>query len=140
MQQAIRQKLLDMEIDPTQPIDEKTLVRETGGSLTQVTQALERLAGEGLLTRERKRYHVSRSVITSVLDELFEVRTTLEGMCARLAAERIKPEEIARMTHVHLEFERVIKEGDNKALVTVDRRFHQLLYEASGNRFLARAL
>jgi DNA-binding GntR family transcriptional regulator len=140
MQQTIRQKLLDMEIDPTQPIDEKTLVRETGGSLTQVTQALERLAGEGLLTRERRRYRVSRSVTTSVLGEILEVRTTLEGMCARLAAERINPNELTRMAQVHREFERVIKEGDNKALITVDRRFHQLLYEASGNRFLARAL
>jgi DNA-binding GntR family transcriptional regulator len=61
-------------------------------------------------------------------------------MCARLAAERITPEQAANMEQAHREFERVIKGGDNKALLAVDRKFHQALYEASGNRFLARAL
>ena len=72
--------------------------------------------------------------------EIFEVRTTLEGMCARLAADRITPEEIAKMEQLHRDFERVLKGGDNAALIAVDHKFHQLLYEASGNRFLARAL
>ena len=72
--------------------------------------------------------------------EIFEVRTTLEGMCARLAAERITEEQIERMEKVHQDFERVLHQGDNVALLAVDKKFHQLLYEASGNRFLARAL
>ena len=38
------------------------------------------------------------------------------------------------------DYERVIREGDNKALLAVDQKFHQLLYESSGNRFLAKAL
>jgi DNA-binding GntR family transcriptional regulator len=61
-------------------------------------------------------------------------------MCARLAAERISGEQVAHMEQVHRDFERVLREGDNKALLAVDQKFHQLLYEASGNRFLARAL
>ena len=38
------------------------------------------------------------------------------------------------------DFDRVLREGDNVALLAVDQKFHQRLYEASGNRFLARAL
>jgi DNA-binding GntR family transcriptional regulator len=140
MYQAVKQKVLDLELDPTQPIDEKALVRETGGSLTQLTRALDRLAEEGILVKQRRRFHVARAATASIMREIFEVRTTLEAMCARLAAERITPEQTARIEQVHHDFERVIKEGDNKALLAVDRRFHQLLYEASGNRFLARAL
>jgi DNA-binding GntR family transcriptional regulator len=140
MRQAIKQKLLDLQIDPTQPIDEKALVREMGASLTLVTLALERLAAEGYVTKQRGRFHVARAAMASVVREIYEVRTVLEGMCARLAAERITPEQVAKMEQAHREFERVIKEGDNKALLAVDRKFHQSLYEASGNRFLARAL
>ena len=138
--QVIRQKLLDLELDPTQPINENTLVRETGGSLTLVRQALDRLADDGLVAKQRGRWHITRAATTSVMREIFEVRTTLEGMCARLAAERIQPDQIERIEQIHRDFERVIKEGDNKALLAVDRKFHQQLYEASGNRFLARAL
>lgn len=140
MRLAIKQKLQDLEIDPTQPIDEKALVRATGASLTVVTQALDRLALEGLVTKQRGRYHVARASMASIVREISEVRTVLEGMCARLAAERVTAEQTARMEQAHREFERVIKDGDNRALLAVDRKFHQALYEASGNRFLARAL
>ena len=57
---AIKQKVLDLEVDPTQPIDERALVRETGGSLTLVTEALERLAEDGIVIRQRRRWHVAR--------------------------------------------------------------------------------
>ena len=138
--QAIRQKILDLELDPTQPIDERFLVREVGGSLTLVQQALDRLGQEGLVIKRRRRWHVARAATASIMHEIFEVRTTLEAMCARLAAERITAEQIEKMERVHRDFERVLREGDNKALLAVDRKFHQLLYEASGNRYLARAL
>lgn len=140
MYEVVKQKILDLEVDPTQPIDEKALVRSTGGSLTQVQQALDRLADDGLVVKQRRRWHVARSATTSIMMEIFEVRTTLEGMCARLAADRITADEIAKMEQVHRDFERVLKGGDNAALIAVDHKFHQLLYQASGNRFLARAL
>lgn len=137
---AVRQKILDLEIDPTQPIDDRLLVRETGGSLTLVQRALEQLAKEGLVEKRRGRWHVTRAATGSTMMEIFEVRTTLEGLCARLAAERITDAEIEDMEQVLRDFERVLHEGDNKALIAVDHKFHAKLYEASGNRFLARAL
>jgi DNA-binding GntR family transcriptional regulator len=140
MYQAVKQKVLDLEVDPTQPIDEKALVRETGGSLTLVRQALDRLAEDGIVEKRRRRWHVTRAATSSTMREIFEVRTTLEGMCARLAAERITDAEIEGMEQLLHDFERVLREGDNKALIAVDRKFHQKLYEASGNRYLARAL
>ena len=140
MYQAVKQKILNLELNPIQPIDEKALVRETGGSLTLAQQALERLAREGLVVKQRGRWLVAHSATVSTMREIFDVRTTLEGMCARLAAERISPEQIEQMEQLLKDFERVLKTGDNKALLTVDHQFHGLMYEASGNRFLARAL
>jgi len=138
--QLIRQKILDLELDPTQPINETTLVRETGGSMTLVQQVLERLAEEGIVVKQRRRWHISRTATASTMREIFEVRTTLEGMCARLAADRITKDEIERGEQLLRDYERVIREGDNQALLAVDHKFHQLLYESSGNRFLAKAL
>ena len=140
MYQAVKQKILDLEVDPTQPIDERAMVRSTGGSLTLVQQALGMLEEEGIVTKRRRRWYVTRAATASTMREIFEVRTTLEGMCARLAAARITPEEIARMEQLLRDFDRVLREGDNRALLAVDHKFHQQMYEASGNRFLARAL
>jgi DNA-binding GntR family transcriptional regulator len=138
--QAVKKRIMDLEIDPTQPINEPTLVRDTGGTMALVQEALARLRAEGVVVQQRGRWYVAQAATASIMREIFEVRTTLEGMCARLAAEHITPEQIERMEQVHHDFERVIKEGDNKALITVDQKFHQLIYEASGNRFLAGAL
>jgi len=140
MYEAVKQKILDLELDPTQPIDEKALVRATGGSLTIIQQALDRLAADGFVSKRRGRWNVARSATVAIMHEISEVRTTLEGMCARLAAERITPNQIERMEQAYRDFERVLREGDNKALLAVDQKFHQALYEASGNRYLARAL
>ena len=140
MYQVVKQKILDLEVDPTQPIDEKVLVRETGGSLTLIQQALDRLAKEGIVVKQRGRWHVARSATASIMREIFEVRKTMEGLCVRFAAQRITDEEARGMEQLLQDFERVLKEGDNKALLAVDQKFHQRLYEASGNRFLARAL
>jgi DNA-binding GntR family transcriptional regulator len=138
--QAVRRKIMDLEIDPTQPISEQALVRETDGTLALVQQALAQLGREGTVVQQRGRWYVAQAATASIMREIFEVRTTLEGMCARLAAEHITPDQLERMEQIHHDFERVIKEGDNKALIAVDQKFHQLIYEASGNRFLARAL
>jgi DNA-binding GntR family transcriptional regulator len=140
MYTAVKQKVLDLEVDPTQPIDEKALVRATGGSLTLVQQALDRLAEDGLVEKRRRRWFVSRAATAATMGEIFEVRRTLEGMCARLAAERITPAEVESMEQLLHDFDRVLRDGDNKALLAVDQKFHRKLYEASGNRFLARAL
>jgi DNA-binding GntR family transcriptional regulator len=138
--QTIKQKILDLEVDPTQPIDEKALVREVGGSLTLAQQALERLAADGIVEKRRRRWYVTRAATTATMREIFEVRTTLEGMCARLAAERVTPAQVTEMEQLLRDFERVLREGDNQALIAVDHKFHQRLYEASGNRYLGRAL
>jgi DNA-binding GntR family transcriptional regulator len=136
----IRKKVMDLEFDPTQPLNEKTLIRMTGGTADLVRKALVRLSQEGIVVQQRNRWYVASEATGSIMREIFEVRTTLEGMCARLAADRITGEEIERGEHLLHDYERVFREGDNKALLAVDQKFHQLLYEASGNRFLARAL
>ena len=140
MYEAIKHKILDLEVDPVQPIEEKSLTRDTGGSLTLVQQALNRLAEEGIVEKRRRRWYVTRRATAATMREIFEVRATLEGMCARLAAERIEPEEIEDMEQLLRDFDRVLREGDNQALIAVDHKFHQRIYQASGNRFLARAL
>jgi DNA-binding GntR family transcriptional regulator len=102
--QFVRKKIMDLEVDPTQPINEQTLIRESDGTMALVQQALAQLAEEGTVVQQRGRWYVAQAATASIMREIFEVRTTLE------------------------------------ALIAVDQKFHQLIYEASGNRFLARAL
>jgi DNA-binding GntR family transcriptional regulator len=75
----------------------------------------------------------------SDLQKIFEVRMLLEGFCARLAAQRVTTEQVAQMEAALEELERV-PEGDIEALMSIDARLHELLYQSADNEFLADSL
>ena len=87
-QLLLREKILSGEFPPGSRLLEVQLGDELGISRTPVRDALGRLVEEGLLERGRRGGFVIRSFsIADALDAI-ELRGVLEGMAARLAAER----------------------------------------------------
>jgi DNA-binding GntR family transcriptional regulator len=122
---------------PGSRLVESELAERFGVSRTPIREALQRLETQSLLTRE------GRSLIVASLDhnqmaELYVVRTELEGLAARLAAQHASEEEIdvlqqmvgADRTWTH----------DASALSRSNKRFHKQLHLASHNRFLVQQL
>ena len=122
---------------PGSRLVESELAERFGVSRTPIREALQRLETQSLLTRE------GRSLIVASLDhnqmaELYAVRTELEGLAARLAAQHASEEEIdvlqqmvgADRTWTH----------DASALSRSNKRFHKQLHLASHNRFLVQQL
>ena len=122
---------------PGSRLVESELAERFGVSRTPIREALQRLETQSLLTRE------GRSLIVASLDhnqmaELYVVRTELEGLAARLAAQHASEEEIdvlqqmvgADRTWTH----------DASALLRSNKRFHKQLHLASHNRFLVQQL
>jgi DNA-binding GntR family transcriptional regulator len=73
------------------------------------------------------------------LQKIFEVRLVLEGFCARLAAQRILPEQLCEMRALTAQLP-FVPDGDRRALMYVDERFHSLLYDAADNNYVADTL
>ena len=116
---------------------ETQLAERLGGRRTPVREALQRLETQSMLSR------VGRSLIVSSLDhnalaELYAVRTELEGLAARLAAQHATAEEIS-VLHDMVEDDRALL-GDPAALSRANRRFHKQIHLASHNRFLVQQL
>jgi DNA-binding GntR family transcriptional regulator len=63
----------------------------------------------------------------------------LEGYCARLAAQRASDNQLAEMQRLIGELE-YVSESDRKQLMIIDEQFHELLYQAADNEFLADTL
>ena len=75
--------------------------------------------------------------------DIFMIRSYLEGLCARWAAENITDEQLDELeeTLILSEFQMNRESGFNTDQVTaLDGRFHAALYEASGSRMLSRVL
>jgi len=135
----IKEKIITLELLPSSVIDEQALMEELELGRTPIREALHRLAAEGLVNVVPQRGMFVADISITDLQKIFEVRMLLEGFCARLAAQRVTEEQIAQMEAILQELERV-QDGDSGALMAIDERFHELLYQAADNEFLAEAL
>jgi DNA-binding GntR family transcriptional regulator len=135
----IKEKIVRLELAPSELINEQALMEDLGLGRTPIREALLQLAQEDLVNIVPRRGMFVADISITDLQKIFEVRIVLERLCARLAAQRISEEQIARMEAIHRELD-AVPPGDIKALMACDTHFHDLLYEAGGNEFLADAL
>ena len=116
---------------------ESELAERFGVSRTPIREALQRLETQGLLSRD------GRSLIVASLDhgqmaQLYVVRTELEGLAARLAAQHAAEEEIRVLQQMVADDQALL--GDPDALSLANRRFHKQIHLASHNTYLVQQL
>lgn len=132
----IKQRIVSLELTPGSVLDERSLREELGLGRTPIREALQRLALEKLVVIvPRRGMYVSDIRITS-LRQLFEVRLVLEGLAARLAADRGTDQHWAQMEEVLDESPDAQDTADNALLIALDEACHQIIYEAADNEFL----
>ncbi|KKL81417.1 hypothetical protein LCGC14_1994960 [marine sediment metagenome] len=122
---------------PGDRLVESELAERFGVSRTPIREALQRLETQSLLARD------GRSLIVASLDhnqlaELYVVRTELEGLAARLAANHATAEEVRVLQAMAAEDRALL--GDPSALSRANRRFHKQIHLASHNRYLVQQL
>lgn len=125
------------EFRPGDRLVESELADRFGVSRTPVREALQRLETQSVLVRD------GRSLIVATLShdqmaELYAVRTELEALAARLAAQHAAREEI-RVLRRMVDEDRALL-GDAQALSRANRRFHGQIHLASHNRYLVQQL
>ncbi len=112
------------------------LAEELGVSRTPVREAIRKLEMEGyVIMMPRRGTYVADLSIRDV-NEVFEIRTSLESLASGLAAERITEDELEKLQRLLVEIGAHIKNGDMESIVRTDTKFHDLLYQASRNKRL----
>ena len=94
--EIIRQKLLAGEYLPGDRLGEAEIAGELGISRTPVREALRLLSADGLIEINKNRGARVAEWSETELNNVFEVRIRLEGLAARMAAEKATPEQIER--------------------------------------------
>jgi GntR family transcriptional regulator of vanillate catabolism len=139
---ALRRAILSGDLQPGERVQEVPLTERLGVSRTPVRAALQKLASEGLLDYAPNRGYSVRAFPVGEVVSAYEVRAVLEGLAARLAAERGLSEEHRAV------LEQCLRDGDTllaHALEEVDRSpygvinasFHETLHAAAGSRMLS---
>ena len=109
------------------------LASRYGVSHMPVREALRELQGEGLVQIEPNRGARVRSIDSSFVENLFEIRTALEVMMVRRAAARCKDSDIEELQAIQATLEQHIVAGDHALLIAENRRFHQAINRFADN-------
>lgn len=131
----IKEKIITVEMPPGSVIRENQLMQELGLGRTPIREALKQLQTESLVVVAPRRGMFVADITITDLQQIYEVRVEIESLCARLAAGRITPEQLVEMSHLISSYQSV-DTYDKTSLLVFDRRFHNLVARAAGNKFL----
>lgn len=138
VRERIEQMIVTGEFVDGERLDEVKLADQFGVSRTPLREAFQSLAASGLLTLEARRGAFIRHPDFVELIEMFEVMAEIEAMCGFRAARHITSRQMADIALTIDACETAIAQSDADEYYRENEKFHHLIYEASGNRFLAR--
>lgn len=130
--------ILDGEVDASGPLSERKLADKLDIGRMPVREALRDLARDGVLEVRPARGTYVRALSVEDVREIYEVRYELEGMAARLAAERGPT---AALSAYGPRFREMIDQPDRftpDEVYETGARFHTEIFRAARNRQLLR--
>jgi DNA-binding GntR family transcriptional regulator len=130
--------LMSNRFAPGQRLIEADLTAEYGISRGTLREAFGRLAADGLIEIVPNRGAIVRRLSSRDMLELFQIRTELEGLAARLAAEQMSDEAVrARFEAAIAPVWSDAPRTSSADYLAENAQFHEAILEASGNRQLA---
>lgn len=141
---TLRDWILHGRFKPGERVEEVPISLEMGVSRTPVRAALATLASEGLIDHQPKRGYQIKTFELSDLLAAYEVRSVLEGLACRNAAERGLSDAQSEILRTCLkEGDRILGRGrldpdDHEPYQRVNVQLHNTLIEAAANPWLAR--
>ncbi len=136
----LREEILAGKYAADEELKEKNIGEELGVSRTPVREALRQLELEGLVSIIPNRGAFVVGVSLKDVKDIYEIRSLLEGLCAKWAARNITDEQLAELEeNIFLSEFHATKENWEQIL-ELDNRFHELLYQASASRELIHVL
>jgi len=142
----LRELILLGELRPGRRVPELTLVSTIGVSRTPLRLAMERLEHEGLLERRPTGGFTVREFTLAEIHDAIDLRGTLEGTAARLAAERFGERgELDGFRDVVRRLDAVVRTRtprlpEFERYIALNDEFHRVLLELARNRMLARLM
>lgn len=132
----IRDMVLFGELAPGQAVTIQGLNAALDSGITPVREAIRRLTAEGALEFKGNRRVSVPELTPEHLAELGVARVALEPHLAQMAAGRVNSDEIDALEAIDAQVNLAIRQGDIRAYLEQNYRFHTSLYAHSGAEIL----
>ena len=139
---TLRKAILKGELQPGERLMEIALANRLGVSRTPVREAIRMLEHEGLVVMKPRRGAQVAKITEQELNDVLEVRKSLEMLAANKACERMTEEDMKAMRETGAEFRKLALNPncDLTALTEADVAFHDTIYRGTRNRRLNQIL
>jgi DNA-binding GntR family transcriptional regulator len=136
----LREGLMTGEFGPGEHLTVRGVAAAIGTSVMPVREAFRRLTSEGAL--EPLSTGATRVPVFDLLklQDLTEIRLTVEGLAARRAATRMTAEEFSALEQCNLEVQRAVDTGSVAAEAKANEHFHFCIYRAARSAELLRII
>src|SRR5262245_53112826 len=136
--EVLRNAILNFQFKPGDRLIERELCEMTGVSRTSVREALRHLESEGLVQNLPNKGPMVAMVTAAEAREIYEVRRVLEGLAARLFAERAGPAQRAALDEAMAALERALLAVDVREVLRTATAFYDVMLVGAGNEVIRR--
>ncbi|WP_336962542.1 GntR family transcriptional regulator [Sphingobium aquiterrae] len=135
---TLRAQIMSGRYRPGERLNESQIAREFKISRIPVREALSQLQEQGLVMNHERRGMFVIQLTPDEVQQINSLRMVLETEALRLARARMTPEILAELTELVEQME--AWDGPLIDAAALDRKFHAVIWRASGNPYLERTL
>ncbi len=136
----IKERILKGEYHIGEKLIENQIAEELRVSRTPIREALRQLEKEGLVESVPNRGAFVLGLTKQDIEDIYAVRAAVEVLAADWAVRRITEEELAGLREIFELMEFYSEKQNSEKVLELNKEFHQIIYHASGSRFLSQLL
>ena len=134
--ESIKTAIIKGKFKPGEKISEGELAESMGISRTPLREAFRKLENEGFIEIIPRKGAIVTEIDVQETYHLYEIKSTLEGLAARLAGVNIQEKDLEKLEKVNEELRELIDQNDLEAFYKAHTKFHEGFVKLSGNRKL----
>jgi DNA-binding GntR family transcriptional regulator len=131
--ESVKSSLIRSSLENGESLTEAALCKRFKVSRGAIRDVLAQLESQGLIERKKKKGTSLRTPTLKEIIDFWDIRSALEGVAARLAAAKIQPKDLERLTALVAKREDAFKRGDVKLVDQYDIDFHQIIIDVGDN-------
>jgi len=124
----LEKSILDGTLKPGDVLSELKISVQMGVSRTPVREALRQLDAEQLVRNVPNKGYVVIGISMQDIEDIYTIRTYIEGLASRWAAEKISGEELERLREILELQEFYAAKNDSMQVWHLDSKFHSAIY------------
>ncbi len=134
--EKLQKDILEGKYQTNEKMVEMTLSKELGVSRTPIREALRQLELEGLVVLVPNKGIYVNNITQKDVEDIYIIRGLIEEQCAKWACDNINEKQLAELEEVVYLSQFYYDKGDFESLLSLDNKFHLIMYEASGSKIL----